>query len=284
MGNEVSIEITANALRLFQFLQMLDDQLLPDRCKLHLACWNGSDDPLDVYLAGEFEEWQSWQNGKNFEREIVVSMIALPRANLWLFTGAYDSSGSDWIEKRGLHKYRLHKRSGTAELEGRPVIRFQRPGRQSYLLAEKWSEALSVAELRPERMRIAEFPGYSRVMLTKQQLDIVVREQIESWKAALTSVAGVYVIADRKTGKLYVGSATAGDGVWSRWCDYSATGHGANRELRELLEREGKAYADNFQFGILEIADSNASQEDVISRESRWKELLLTREYGYNSN
>ena len=49
-------------------------------------------------------------------------------------------------------------------------------------------------------------------MLSKQQLDTVVKQEVESWKAALGSVAGVYLIADRRTGKLYVGSAT-GNGV-----------------------------------------------------------------------
>lgn len=107
---------------------------------------------------------------------------------------------------------------------------------------------------------------------------------VTSWKTALGAVAGVYVITDRKTGKLYVGSATAGEGVWSRWCAYSATGHGGNRELRKLLQEKGPAYAEHFQFGILEIADSHASQEDVLRRESYWKALLQTRVHGYNAN
>jgi hypothetical protein len=111
-----------------------------------------------------------------------------------------------------------------------------------------------------------------------------VRQQLESWRAALSAVAGVYVIADRLTGKLCVGSATAGEGIWSRWCAYAATGHGGNRELKQLLQVEGDAYADNFQFGALEIADTHASQEDVLAREAHWKVLLLSCTHGYNSN
>ena len=129
-----------------------------------------------------------------------------------------------------------------------------------------------------------EFPGYSWVMLTKQRLDVVVEQQVASWKAALANVAGVYVIADRASGKLYVGSATGDEGIWSRWCAYSQTGHGGNRELRRLLRDKGIAYAENFQFGVLEIADTHASDDDVLQRESRWKELLLTRDHGYNAN
>ena len=44
------------------------------------------------------------------------------------------------------------------------------------------------------------------------------------------------------------------------------------------------SYAENFQFGVLEIADTHASDADVVKRETRWKELLLTREFGYNGN
>ncbi len=271
-------------MELFRLLQTLDDQLVPERCKLHLAVCNGEEDPLDVYLAGQFDEWQSWQTKKNFERDLVISLIALPQANNWLFAGAHNSAGCGWVEEHSLYRYRLQRRAGPNELDGRLIVSFQRPGRQSYLLGEKWSHALQVAEIRADKLRVAEFPGYSWAMLTKQHLDIVVKQEVESWRSALGSVAGVYVIADRRTGKLYVGSATAGEGIWSRWCAYSATGHGGNRELKDLLRKEGSSYAENFQFGILEIADTHASKEDVLRRESRWKELLLTRDHGYNAN
>lgn len=271
-------------MHLFQLLNSLDDKLTPKRCKLHLACWNGKDDPLNVYLAGKFDEWQEWQNRKNFEREIVVSLIALPRSERWLFAGTHDSLGGHWQAKHAGYRYELRRRPQTDELDGRLVVAFKRPGRQSYLLGDKWDKMLQVSEIRPEKLRIAEFPGYSRSLLTKQHLDIVVREQVASWKAALSAVAGVYVIVDRATGKAYVGSATAGEGIWSRWCTYAETGHGGNRELRALLRAKGSAYAENFHFGILETADSHASQEDIRSRESYWKDLLQSRAHGYNAN
>ncbi len=82
-------------MQLFQLLASLDSELAPERCKLHLAGWNGSEDPLDVYLAGEFDEWQSWQNEKNFERAFVVSLIDLSGSNRWLFAGVRDSDGCE---------------------------------------------------------------------------------------------------------------------------------------------------------------------------------------------
>ena len=46
---------------LFKLLGTLDPDVTPGRCKLHLATWNGVHDPLDLYLEGVFDEWQSDQ-------------------------------------------------------------------------------------------------------------------------------------------------------------------------------------------------------------------------------
>lgn len=270
-------------MQLFKLLSLLDDEVVAERSKIHLAVWNGKDNPLDVYLAGQFDEWQSWQSKRNFERQFVVSLISLPQPDRWLFVGAYDSLGSKRTEG-GAYRHKLEKRLRLSEFVGRVIVSFRRTGRQSYVYGERWRHKLQVSEIRPNKLRVSEFPGYSWVKLSKQHLDIIVKEAVESWRVALGNVAGVYMIADRKTGQLYVGSATSGEGMWSRWCSYSLTGHGGNKELKDLLDREGASYSENFQFGILEIADTHASTEDVIARESRWKELLLTREYGYNAN
>ncbi len=80
---------------LFQLIGLMDSDVAADKCKIHLAGWNGSDDPLDVYLAGEFEDWQSWQSKRNFERPFVVSLISLSRDSQWLFAGVYDSEGCE---------------------------------------------------------------------------------------------------------------------------------------------------------------------------------------------
>lgn len=268
------------AIPVFQLLGALDPELRPADCKVHLAVHNGKEDPLDVYVAGKFDEWQAWQNGQNFNRNHVVALIALPGRDKWLLAGVYRVTSVECMED-GHFEYELLPSPLTEPLNGRAVVHFTRTGRQSYLVAENWVEQMTVSEIRPERMTIADFQGYSKTLLTKQQLDMVVGQRVASWKAALANVAGVYVIADRYTGKLYVGSATGEGGIWSRWCSYSATGHGNNQELVQLLRDHGAEYADHFQFGILEIVDTHA---DVLARESHWKELLGTRVHGYNAN
>ncbi len=269
-------------MKLFDLLTLLDPDVTPERCKLHLAKWDGRDDPLMVYLAGDFDAWQRRQKQRNFQRPLVVSLIALAQPARWLFAGVHEGCG---VTKPDDHYYYdLLRRPATDELDGRLVVAFERPGRQSYLRGEPWAERLEVVEIRAERLRVSDFRGYSWATLTKAELDIIVRQSVDSWRAALGAVSGVYIIVDRATGKLYVGSATAGEGIWSRWCAYSATGHGGNVELKALLAANGADYAEHFQFGILEVADSHASQEDVLQREAYWKDLLQTRVHGYNAN
>jgi hypothetical protein len=106
--------------------------------------------------------------------------------------------------------------------------------------------------------------------------------RVKSWRAALSGVAGIYVIADRTTGKLYGGNASGYGGPWQRWHDYSETYHSGNANLRALLTDKDKDHAASFQFGVLEIADTHG--DDLIDRETYWKKMLLTREFGHNDN
>ena len=195
-------------MELFQLLNSLDPEISPKRCKIHLAVWTGSDDPLERYFSGEFDEWQTWQGRQHFKREFVLSLIKLPEHSKWLFVGIFDSESSEWHEDVKCYEYRLSRRAALNELEGRLIVHYERKGRQSYRNAETLVDAMTMSEYRPAKMTVGEFPGYLGTMLTKQRLDMVVRQEIASWKGALSNVAGVYVIADRATGKLYVGSAT----------------------------------------------------------------------------
>jgi hypothetical protein len=94
----------------------------------------------------------------------------------------------------------------------------------------------------------------------------------------------VYLITDRASGKHYVGSAYGTGGIWERWACYALTGHGNNVELEAVLQSKGPEYAQNFQFAILEICDINSSPEQVVERESHWKTVLKSREFGLNKN
>ena len=56
------------------------------------------------------------------------------------------------------------------------------------------------------------------------------------------------------------------------------------RHLRDLLEVNGNDYKMNFQYSVLEISNLNTSDIYIFERETHWKEILLTRKFGLNSN
>jgi len=63
------------------------------------------------------------------------------------------------------------------------------------------------------------------------------------------------------------------------------TGHGWNDELTKLVAEKGIAYArNNFKLSILESMAMTTPDTTVMERERHWKNVLLTREHGYNKN
>jgi len=71
-----------------------------------------------------------------------------------------------------------------------------------------------------------------------------------TWVDALSAVNGIYLVLDNSDGRMYVGSAYGGNGIFGRWAKYAKTGHGGNKELKDLDPRE-------LEFSILEIAPPN---------------------------
>lgn len=252
--------------------------------KIHLATgWPNP--PLIAYFDGKFKEWQEYQNRRNFKCDSVVSLIHL-HSDKWLFVGVWridavkpmTNSEKSWFE------YSTTEVPGLEHLSGRVIVRFARSFRASYLHGRRYADQLVVAQLLEERMSMADFPGYSSVLLSFDQLRHIVGRNLEAWRAALKSVAGIYLIADVSCGKLYVGSAYGTEGIWGRWRAYVGSHHGNNRDLRELMDKLGTAHAKNFQFSILEICDVMETKEQVLARETHWKKALQSREFGYNAN
>lgn len=156
---------------------------------------------------------------------------------------------------------------------------------RSFLL-ENYIEQMTVSEILEKPYGGIDFPGYGNIILPFRMLELLVTNQKQDWITALGNVKGVYVICDKSNGKKHVGSAYGDAGIWSRWSCYASTGHGYNDELVELIAKNGIEYArKNFQFSVLEVISMRADDDYVISRESFWKDVLLTRtEFGYNKN
>lgn len=249
--------------------------------KVHLAGWNGREHPIDEFYAGRFNAWQEHQTKRNFECKHVLSLIDLGNHE-WLFAGVFEKiSRRDHPKFFGQYQYKLRLLPGQDSLVGRIIVTHTRT-RQAYIWYESEKTEFPIVEVRREPLAIADFPGYNAVVISYETLCTIVQQQIASWQKPLEHIKGVYLITDLQTGKHYVGKASGDVGIWSRWCHYAKNGHGGNVELRKLLETEGLQYAHNFQYTILEIADTHASETDILRRETHWMNALQTRRFGLN--
>ena len=74
-------------------------------------------------------------------------------------------------------------------------------------------------------------------------------------------------------------------GIWSRWECYADTAHGFNEGLTKLIDERGIDYARaHFRIALLEFCPMKTDDDYVLARESYWKNVLLTREFGCNKN
>ncbi|MBP5449128.1 MAG: GIY-YIG nuclease family protein, partial [Spirochaetales bacterium] len=156
-------------------------------------------------------------------------------------------------------------------------------GRAYYL--ENYIKDITVNQIFEYRYTGEIFPGYENINHDYSVLETIFKTEKSDWKTALENVKGVYLITDKKNGKMYVGSAYGEGGRWERWSNYICSLDGGNKQLMELINNKGEKYVqNNFKYTLLEIFAMHASAESIIERENYWKEKLMTREHGYNSN
>jgi len=280
--NLIKFEKKRGIMNTFEFLK-LDSS----KTKVHLAVENKSididADPMEAYFEGSFKEWQERQSRKNFGREYILSLIKRSLADEWLFAGVFRVKDvKEGLESKYLYETQLCENG--ENFIGRLLVGHQRNGRNSYLNGENIEHNCRISAILSNKLVCAEFESFKQVLLKRYELEQIIKYEYSTWKTALSSVSGVYLMSDKLTGKLYVGSAYGENGIWGRWETYSKSYHGGNIQLKELFKEKGKEYFQNFQYSILETCDINLSKEQVFSIETRWKNLLLTKEFGYNSN
>lgn len=260
----------------------------PEDCKLHCATWNGRDHPLEVFARSwdEWVRWNAWRPEHDaFNRPYIFSLMqAYTEPGRWVFGGLFEVLGSTGVPRSHAYTVALLDHPIQAWV-GRLKVSFLPPGRNTRLKLEKVLESITITEVSPVRYAGQPFPGHDSIEHGFRELAVVYEQQRPDWRVALESTKGVYVLHDRRTGKSYVGSACGDTGIWTRWGQYIATGHGGNIDLRKLVEREGIDYVrDNFTFALLEYWSMRTADDFVLERESYWKRVLLSREFGYNAN
>lgn len=162
---------------------------------------------------------------------------------------------------------------------GRIVIHFKNQSQNLIRRGENILPECYVEEILPSVYNNDNFPGYNNVYVSWQSLKNLITK--DSWRSALGNQKGVYLLVDSKKGKQYVGSAYGEDKILGRWKNYLQTCHGGNKRLKELGTDYIKKY---FYFTILETFNENTCDQIIIDRESHWKEVLQTRQFGYNKN
>jgi hypothetical protein len=179
------------------------------------------------------------------------------------------------ISNDGLRRiFDLVESDHMADLRRRLVIGWRSP--------RTWWMRASTAASYP-KMGIADaepvpFPGFDWLVLDHAQLQAVMREhRYASWRTALGSVAGVYLITDTSDGRQYVGKADGAESIRQRWGTYATNGHGSNVELRGLQPA-------SFRFSLLRVFDPATPTQVIDATESHFKVALDTRRHGLNRN
>jgi len=256
----------------------------PEAYKIHFAVWDGSKHPLDVFVRSrdEWQGWNSWRSEKinRFSRKYIFSMIRFHQQDKWLFGGIFE------VKARHKASYTVELLEKGHEYIGRLLVQHQSPGTpMSVYYFENHYEKMIVSQIFDKPYSGESFCGHENINHDFHILETIIKTAKNDWKTALEYIKGVYLIVDKNNGKMYVGSAYGDSGIWSRWGEYIDTGHGGNKDLMEIIAKEGFDYArNNFKFSLLDYYFMKTDDQVIIDREQYWKNVLLPGTFGYNKN
>ena len=235
----------------------------------------------------KFLEWQSEQNEDKMKNvDYIVAFIGEEQC-LCRFAGVYKNYGALHKTPCGGMFYDLKEVSGFEILRNQVVIDW---GKGALSWMQNWTTEKKVVRIDQisDSDGIPYFTRYEDVLLNYSQLKQVVVDK--EWKTKLEACNCVYVIADKSNGGQCVGVTYKGSktgikgGILSRWTEYAETGHGEDVSLKELCERDPNYAENNFQWSILETLPLSVIPKVAIDIETKWKDKLLTKEFGYNNN
>ena len=240
--------------------------------RLKLNINNGYADPLEEYKKDPNQiniNWILWHKKKRYFHTGNIAICLLYLADdRWLLTtikriekelDVTDAIGYEADEMKEYEQY-----------FGRLIIKYHNAKRSIGRTYESLLNLLEVIELLPVAYDGDEFPGYENIRLSYSQLETIIKRKKSGWIAALKNQKAVYLITDKKTGKLYVGSATAQYGMLlQRWSAYINNGHGGNVELKALVCDKGFDYVKrNFQYSVLENYNARMDDDYILKRET----------------
>ncbi len=209
--------------------------------------------------------------------DYIISFIGLERKRSG-FVGVFKINGSG--SRDGKHCYDLESVPEFEEFVDRLVIDWG----GSAISWHQWydRQEKEVIELLPQGY-IGDFPGLLDFVLEYDELKTLVNNPDANyeWRHHLSAVNGVYLILDNSTGYQYVGSACGDNGIWQRWCDYAANGHGGNKEL-VFLQTNDPYHHRHFRFSVLQSLPSNITKREIVKIEYLYQKKLGSRTHGLN--
>lgn len=236
--------------------------------------------PADL-TSERVREYTSGQLRKNvrFAKAALWLVFIADGGNRARFYAAYDNRGEVAEASTDDHVvFDLADSAYLSTLRNRLVVGWSNP--VAWSMRGDKAARLEVTEISDPQA--VPFPGFDRVLLPYAQLRAVVSDsRYQAWQTAMRSVQAIYLIADTKTGKQYVGQAAGGDNLLGRWTDYAATGHGGNVELRRLLKAD-PLHAQHFIYSVLRVFGPTTPADEVYAAESHFMSALLTRTFGLN--
>lgn len=192
------------------------------------------------------------------------------RARLWSVVENRGETENDGVRRT----FDLVVSEHMADLRNRLVIGWRSP--RTWRLNGPTAAGYPVMEIADAQP--VPFPGFDRLVLDHAQLQAVMREhRYASWRTALSSVIGVYLITDTRDGRQYVGKADGAENIRQRWNAYATNGHGDNRDLKGLDPK-------SFRFSLLRVFDPSTPTPVINATESHFKIALDTRGHGLNPN
>ncbi len=258
--------------------------------KIKFNIHNGYSDPLDLYKQNPDEVnvgWFLWHENSRYFQEGQIAICFLRIAtDTWLLTTIKRITKLIDVPAGGGVGYEAEEEERYKKYFGRIIVKYHNKAISMGRRYEALMDELEVLEVLNDCFTGNDFPGYENVRLTYTQLQNIIDRNLPGWVAALQNQKAVYLITDTNTGKLYVGSATAQYGMLlQRWSNYVHNGHGGNKGLKELVDKQGFDYVKkHFQYSILENYNARMDDAYILRRESWWKETLKTREFGLNEN
>lgn len=235
-----------------------------------------------------FMKWQSEQSDEKMKNVDYLVVFLGEEHYECRFVGVYRNYGRLRSTGDGVSEYDFREVEGFEGLKDIVVIDW---GKGTLSWMQNWTTSKEVKRIEQisDRDGIPFFTRYEDVVLSLPQLRKVVEDK--EWRSKLECLNCVYLILDKANGKQYVGvtykdvKQDRKNGILSRWTEYAQTAHGNDKLLKELLEKQGLKYAEQyFQWTILETLPLNVTPKVAIDRESLYKEKLGTREHGYNDN